>query len=106
MVPVVGSDRNSFARIQVFFGVGRKIESSNLEIVLSTEGPYMPSMFLPFACTEGYDLLCFDLRGHEEKVVFWDRAPSWGNDIWREADLYPIAPDFGAFLDLLGEYQG
>ena len=64
-------------------------------------GEVLPGGVLPIACTGSSDYLCLDIRQPSAPVVFWDRRPSWGNNVWREDDLYPVAPDFDALLQSL-----
>jgi len=103
--PVQGFSNNPVAGIQVFFGFNVN-ESSDMASVLALEmtEELFPTGFIPFACTDGYDFICFDLRKGSAPVVYWDRRPYWGNCIWKEEYLYPITQDFGAFLDSLHDF--
>jgi hypothetical protein len=73
-------------------------------LALEMTEEFFPPGFVPFACTGGYDFICFDLRKEGAPVVYWDRRPYWGNCIWKEEYLYAVAPNFDAFLDGLHDF--
>ena len=105
--PIQGLADNPFGIIKVFFGINTEIDTENLEYVLveECENINVPKGILPIASTDCGDFLCIDLRKSECPIVFWDRKPSWGNNIWNEADLYPVAESFETLLETLFEFQ-
>ena len=76
--------------VQVFFGIGRHIESSdlfwNLRLI---EDRYPGRHILPIACDSGGNLFCL---GTSKNVVYCDMSDSAGT-------LYEVAPNFDAFLN-------
>jgi hypothetical protein len=99
--PIQGFESNPFGVLQIFFGLSAVAKTSDLDWVLSDISPFVPAGILPIGCTEGGDFVCMDLRRRPHPIVYWDRRPFWGTDIWNEADLYPIAKDFQQFLTLI-----
>jgi len=96
--PIDGFPNNPIGDIQVFFGLNAVEEGDDLDVVLADDAGLIPVGILPIACTDGVDFVCLDLRSGKERVVYWDRVPFWGANVWNEEDLYFIAPDFDAFL--------
>ena len=96
--PITGFPDNPFGAIQAFFGLKASIPTEDLEGMLTDLSEVLPGGILPIACTGGGDYLCLDLRAPSTPVVFWDRRPSWGNNVWQEDDLYRVAPDFDELL--------
>ncbi|MEW5876280.1 MAG: SMI1/KNR4 family protein [Candidatus Zixiibacteriota bacterium] len=102
LFPIDGFENNPDDLIQAFFGVRVTEPTEDLsEILLMLEG-LTPSGFIPIARTAGDDFVCLDLRKEGYPVVYWDRRPFWGNNIWREEYLYPVADNFE---DLLAKLQ-
>src|SRR5207302_263367 len=84
--------------LQTFFGLDAAIQTSDLDWVLRDVSPHIPLDILPIRCTDGDDFVCIDLRKRSCPVVYWDRMPFWGTDLWSEADLYPITDNFDQLL--------
>src|SRR5262245_12834888 len=64
---------NTIGVIQVFFGLERSIESSNLDWGVETFNGRIPSNLFPIACTGTGEILCLSLFGDDEgAVVLWD----------------------------------
>jgi hypothetical protein len=99
--PIAGIPNNPFGAVQAFFGIGANIFTEDIEGVKADLPNTVPIKLIPIACTDGYDFVCLDLRQPGAPVVYWDRVPFWGNEVWNEGDLYPIAPSFEAFLEAL-----
>jgi hypothetical protein len=99
--PITGLALNPDGAIQVFFGLGDTEPSVDLEHIFDDLPDSVPKGLFPIACTDGADYVCLDLRRPGAPVVYWDRVPFWGNEVWNENDLYPIAPNFEAFLEAL-----
>jgi hypothetical protein len=96
--PIEGLPLNPDGAIQVFFGIGASIPAVDLKNVLTDLPETVPIEVFPIACTDGGDYICFDLRKAGSPVVYWDRREFWGNEVWKERYLFPIAPNFEAFL--------
>ena len=101
--PIEGFLNNPLGDVQVFFGLNAVRETEDLDAVMADHEDLIPAGILPIACTDGYDFVCLDLRGGKERVVYWDRVPFWGANVWNEEDLYFIASNFDDFLRGLRE---
>lgn len=97
--PIEGLPLNPFGNVQVFFGINAAILTEDLTTILTELPSSVPHGILPVACNGGGDFICLDLRKTNTPVVFWDRRPFWGNNIWNEKDLYRIADSFESFLE-------
>lgn len=100
--PIEGLPNNPRGAIQVFLGLRDTEASTDLENVVRELSKTVPKGILPIACTGCGDLICLDLRKQSGPVVFWDMHEFWGNEVWHENLLYPVAPNFEAFLEYLG----
>jgi hypothetical protein len=84
--------------VQVFFGIGRNVESSDLGWNVENFSGRLPEGFLPIACDSGGNLFCLALSGLESGgVLYCDLEASEGP--------YPVAPDFDAFLEKLRPFE-
>jgi hypothetical protein len=101
--PITGLADNPIGVVQAFFGLKAAISTEDLERILEEHAHLVPKGILPIACTGGADFLVIDLRKPSAPVLFWDRRPFWGTDVWNEADLYPVADDFESLLASLHE---
>jgi hypothetical protein len=79
--------------IQVFFGVGRALESSNLSWNLKFMRERVGDhRLLPIACDSGGNIFCLNVLGeYSGGVVYYDLA---GADV----TSYKVAPTFETFL--------
>jgi hypothetical protein len=83
--------------VQVFFGIDRSIESSNLSWNLAIITERCPKWHvLPIACDSGGNLFCLKvLDGVASEVLYCDMdAPN--------CVFYEVAPSFDAFLKKIG----
>ena len=96
--PIEGFALNPFGAVQVFFGIGARLPTSDLAKVYEMYGGGFPLGIVPVACTDGDDFICLDLRGGTDRVAYWDKRPFWGTGEWRENDLYHVANSFAEFL--------
>jgi len=103
--PIAGLANNPLGDVQVFFGLGSKWPGTDLAEIYDRYGPGIPRGVVPVADNGGGDYVCLDLRNNEEKVAFWDKGHFWSTAEWREDDLYPVAPSFAAFLEVLGKAE-
>ena len=102
LFPIEGMALNPHGLIQVFFGIGAGLPTSDLAKVYDMYVGGFPQGIVPIACTDGDDFICLDLRNGHERVAFWDKRHFWGTGEWRESDLYHVADSFADFLASLG----
>lgn len=78
--------------IQIFFGLGRNIESSDLRWILKTYEGLIQNGRLPIARDSGGNLFCIVLNGPESgKIIYFD--------ISRDTEVtYEVARTFDRFL--------
>ncbi len=95
--PITGF-ADPFGGIQVFFGLGTSVKTSDLNWQIKNRIVQFPDGILEIACTGGNDLVCIDTNSPEAPVYFFDHRPSWGNGVWRDADLYVVASSFSEFV--------
>jgi hypothetical protein len=85
--------------VQIFFGICRSSETSNLSWNLSLISDRCPNFHvLPIACDSGGNLFCLKVgRGVAAELVYCDLDSP-------ECAFYPVAPTFGKFLSSLKSY--
>lgn len=85
--------------IQVFFGLGRTIQSSDLRWVVETYGELVSSGVFPIACDSGGNLFGIqNISDLDCNVVYVDKYdPLWPR--------YPIAPDFDQFMEQIRSFE-
>jgi hypothetical protein len=99
--PINGFELNPYGVVQAFFSLKEtEMPSYDLDWILDDLQGLIPCKLIPVACTGTDDYVCLDLRQLGAPVMFWDRKSFWGSDIWRETDLYLVAPSFALFLSL------
>lgn len=77
--------------VQVFFGIGRVVESSNIIWNKVAFKDWLPNNFLPIACDSGGNLFCITFSGADTGVVTYIEC-SGPNPIY-----YVVARDFNSF---------
>jgi len=83
--------------VQVFFGIGRPVESSDLSWNRQTFSDRLPDRMLPIACDSGGNLFCLSLSGEDAgSVIYVDLEQ-------RQPAFYLAAEGFDAFLGKLSE---
>lgn len=87
--------------IQVFFGLGTPVKTSDLNWQIQNRNVPFPDGILEIACTDGGDLVCINTKTTDAPVYFFDHRPSWGNGVWRDEDLYVVTASFSEFLSKL-----
>lgn len=103
--PIKGLPNNPYGGIQVFFGIDREIESSNLDEKHEVFEGRLPKELIPIASDGSGDILCLSLGGENEgQVLFWDyygelNPPTFEN-------LYFVANSFQELLDGLFDFPG
>lgn len=87
--------------IQVFFGVGREVKSSDLSWNIRLLNERLSTRrYLPVACDSGGGVFCLDFLGASSGEVVY-------LDLRRGADAlaYPVAATFDAFLGKIREWR-
>lgn len=98
--PITGF-ADAIGGIQVFFGLGTPVKTSDLNWQIKNRIVPFPDGLLEIACTDGDDLVCINTKVADTPVYFFDHRPSWGNGIWRDTDLYLVSVSFLGFLNSL-----
>ena len=98
--PITGFT-DTLGGIQVFFGIGTPIKTSDLNWRIKSRLAQFPDGLLEIACTDGNDLVCIDTKLPDAPVYFFDHRPSWGNGVWKDSDLYIVTDSFPDFLSKL-----
>jgi len=80
--------------IQVFFGIGREVQSSDLIWNIKLISNRFPGMrLLPIACDSGGNVFCLDIfKEFSGGVVYFDLSAS-------NPSPYEVAPSFEVFLE-------
>ena len=100
--PVQGRPRAPLDNVQSFLGIGVPgIPTDELAYAYDLYIGGFPFGIVPIANQDEGNYVCLDLRGGNEKVVFWDKSHFWSTGEWREKDLYAVADSFDEFLALL-----
>jgi hypothetical protein len=86
--------------VQVFFGIGREVDTSNLAWNLAFIGERCPNhQVLPIACDSGGNLFCLEIKdGIAAKVVYCDLDGP-------ECVFYKVASSFESFLKSLRPFE-
>jgi hypothetical protein len=94
------------ADVQVFFGIGRSPESSNIEWNLVTLAERLKKMLLlPIASDSGGSVFCLCLQGHDHGAVLYCDLQSVFADFESDPELYPVASNFETFLKILRPFS-
>jgi SMI1-KNR4 cell-wall len=84
--------------VDVFYGVGRKVENYDLLDKYQTFSDRIPKRMLPIAQTPGSSQFCLSLSGIDKgKIYFWDMAEDVGGNA-EEANLHLIDNSFEEFI--------
>jgi hypothetical protein len=89
--------------VQVFFGIGREVESSSIDWNISTLEERLDARLVPIACDSGGNVFCLSLRPDDEGAVIYCDLESVFGDYGKAPPLWPVAADFDAFLGRLRE---
>jgi hypothetical protein len=89
--------------VQVFFGIDRSIESSNIDWNLSMFENRISDQLLPIACDSFGNLFCLSLSKQDYgSVVYCDFEP---NNQLGGAVYYRVARDFDSFLGEIKSFE-
>jgi hypothetical protein len=90
--------------VQVFYGINRAIESSCIEWNLTTLVERLEEGLIPIAGDSLGSDFCLSVREHDRGAVLFCDLQSVAFDYEHDPELYPVAPDFDAFLNKLYEF--
>lgn len=97
-VPVFGE-----TDVQVFFGIGRAVDSSCISWNLNTLRERLLNGLVPIASDSGGNLFCLSSRdGDLGAVVYLDLDSVYG-DLEAKAPVYPVSSSFEEFVASLRE---
>jgi len=97
---LIKGHKEEVGTVQIFFGIDRKIKSSDLKWNYDEYRDRIPNFFLPIACSDTNDLICLVLSESQYgSVVFWDAMDENGKDSLD--NIYEVADSFTHFLELL-----
>ena len=85
--------------VQVFFGIGRLIESSCIDWRVESLVERMEDGLLPIACDSFGSVYCISLREEDYGAVSFCDLQSVFADYETDPTFYPVAPNFDAFLN-------
>lgn len=86
--------------LQLFFGLGAAIESSDLAWNKRVFAERLPERLLPIACDSGGNLFCISLSSEDTGAVFYVDLEQG-----RPAN-YLVAGDFAGLLEKIREFDG
>ncbi|MGK3970046.1 SMI1/KNR4 family protein [Sorangium sp. So ce118] len=84
--------------VQIFFGIGRSVESSDLDWNLTTLAERLEEGLLPIAADSGGNVFCLALRGRRRGNILYCDLQSVFSDLEATPELFPVASNFDAFL--------
>ncbi len=83
--------------VQVFFGIGRNVESSCISWNLGTLQERLPGRLVPIACDSGGNVFCLSAREEDEgAILYFDLESVFGN-LEAQTPTYEVAPSFREF---------
>ena len=92
--------------INCIFGIDADEPSLDLEKTALFFAGFLPKGVISIADAGGGNYICLDLRDGGERVMYWDANASWGtwgSGHWDEQDLWLVAPNFNAFVEMLSD---
>ncbi len=84
--------------LQVFYGIGRDIESSCINWNIDTLKERLHPQHVPIACDSGGNVFCLSLRPADEGAVIYCDLEAVFCDYGKAAPTYRVATDFDQFL--------
>ncbi len=84
--------------IKIFLGLGRQIETSNIDWHLNLPANRLPKHLLPIASDSGGNLFCIRVHGAEYGSVIYA-------DFREEVAIYDVARSFDEFLEKIRNLQ-
>jgi hypothetical protein len=91
-VPVFGE-----TDVQVFFGIGRTVESSCISWNVNTLRERLLNGLVPIACDSGGNLFCLSSRADDVGAIVYLDLDSVFGDLEAEAPIYLVSPSFEEF---------
>ena len=81
--------------LQVFFGISRDIESSNIDWNIDARSDQVDRRLLPIACDSGGNIFFVSLTGSDRDSVYYHFFWGPGGD----GELHLVATSFASFLE-------
>ncbi|XXT19203.1 SMI1/KNR4 family protein [Sorangium sp. So ce429] len=91
--------------VQIFFGIGRSVESSDLDWNLTTLAERLEEGLLPIAADSGGNVFCLALRGRRRGNILYCDLQSVFGDLEATPELFPVASNFDAFLTKIRRFS-
>ena len=103
-VNIQGWKNNPSHKIQVFFRIGGKIKSSEIDWNYEVTRGRVPRELLPIASTGTGDLFCISLSGSNRNCVYiWDLQDERTKPTYE--NIYSVAKNFREFLNGIYHYD-
>lgn len=83
--------------VQVFFGIGRIVESSSISWNLDTLRERLSGRLVPIACDSGGNVFCLSAREEDGGVILYLDLESVLGDLEVQTPTYEVAPSFDRF---------
>ncbi|WP_437730192.1 SMI1/KNR4 family protein [Sorangium sp. So ce1335] len=93
------------ADVQVLFGIGRSMESSNIDWNLTALAERLEAGMLPIATDSSGNVFCLALQGHRRGSVFCCDLESVFGDLAATPQLFQVAPNFDVFMTQLRPFS-
>ena len=94
---IEGLENNPVGKIQVFLGIDREIESSNIDWNYDVFKGRVPSDILPIARTGTGDLICIGIKENKfGKIYFWDMVNETNE--YDYSNVYYLRNSFDEFI--------
>jgi SMI1-KNR4 cell-wall len=90
--------------VQVFFGIGRSVESSDLRWNKEWLSDRIPEEMLPVARDSGGGIFCLSFSGEGAGKMFFADIQFVG-EFEQEVTFYPVADSFDSFIGKIREFS-
>ena len=84
--------------VQVFFGIGRDVETSCISWNLETLRVRLSNRLVPIACDSGGNVFCLSAREQDEEAILYLDLEAVHGDLEAETPTYAVAPAFQTFI--------
>ena len=91
--------------VQVFYGIGRDIETSCIQWNIDALNERLDAWLVPIACDSGGNVFCLSLRPNDNGAVIYCDLDSVFADFGKPPPMYPVAADFDNFLSRLRPFS-
>ncbi|WP_437775756.1 SMI1/KNR4 family protein [Sorangium sp. So ce1097] len=93
------------ADVQVLFGIGRPIESSNIDWNLTALAERLEAGMLPIAADSGGNVFCLALQGYRRGSVFYCDLESVFGNLAATPQMFQVASNFDVFMTRLRPFS-